>query len=124
MPTSKSPEARLTDAAVHAAVIRLARPDGAGGAVIERAAIVAEGTPAAAIEAWVIAHGGEPEALTSAIHAPGVHGSRRDGTRIADRRPPRRYVLPAAALVARPGGDDGGAETSTPRRLAANPEPS
>ena len=73
------------------------------------APVESEGTPAGAIEAWVIAHGGEPETLTSAAPAPGVHGSRPGATAIADRRPPRRYVLPAAALVARPVPDASGA---------------
>jgi hypothetical protein len=102
MPTSSSSETRSSEAAVRAAVRRLARPDGEGGAVIERAAIMAEGTPAAAIEAWVIAHGGQPELPTHAAHAPGLHGSRPDPAKTAGRRPPRRYVLPVSALDARP----------------------
>ena len=59
MPASTR-DTRLSDGAVRAAVIRLSRPDGEGGAVIERAAILAEGVPAAAIEAWIVDHGGEP----------------------------------------------------------------
>ena len=48
MPASSSRDAR-PDGAVRAAVIRLCRPDGYGGAVIERAAIVAEGSRAGEI---------------------------------------------------------------------------
>ena len=70
MPAS-SPDTRHSEGAVRDAVIRLSRPDGEGGAVIERAAILAEGSPAAAIEAWVISHGGEPEVPTFGAHAPG-----------------------------------------------------
>ena len=64
MPASTR-DTRLSDGAVRAAVIRLSRPDGEGGAVIERAAILAEGVPAAAIEAWIVDHGGEPRVRRS-----------------------------------------------------------
>jgi hypothetical protein len=98
MPGSSSREMRDSEGAVRAAVIRLSRPDGEGGAVIERAAIVAEGAPAAAIEAWIIEHGGQPEAPMMAAHAPGLYGLRPDAATTVSRRAPRRYVLPAAAL--------------------------
>jgi hypothetical protein len=94
MPAS-SPDTRHSEGAVRDAVIRLSRPDGEGGAVIERAAILAEGTPAAAIEEWVISHGGEPEVPTFAAHAPGLYGQR---TTLGGPRSPQRYVFPAAAL--------------------------
>jgi hypothetical protein len=100
MPASTSSEdARHSDSAVRAAVIRLSRLDGDGGAVIERAAIVAEGAPAAAIEAWVVAHGGEPEAPLIAGPRLGLYALRSDGRQLGTARPPRRYVLPAEALV-------------------------
>lgn len=86
------------DDAIRAAVIRLARPDGDGGAVIERAAIVAEGLPATEIEAWIVAHGGEPEAPLI-VARPGRYGLRPDRGLLGDGRPPRRYVLPTDALV-------------------------
>jgi len=94
MPAS-SPDTRHSEGAVRDAVIRLSRPDGEGGAVIERAAILAEGTPAAAIEAWVISHGGEPEAPTFSASAPGLYGLRHP---IGGARAPQRYVFPATAL--------------------------
>ena len=93
-----SSETRLSEGAVRAAVIRLSRPDGDGGVVVERAAILAEGTPAAAIEAWIIAHGGEAEVLTLAAPAPGLYGGRPERPTLGGRRPPRRYVLPVTAL--------------------------
>jgi hypothetical protein len=99
MPASSPSDARHSEGAILAAVVRLARPDGDGGAVIERAAIVAEGAPAAAIEAWVIAHGGEPEAPLIAGPRSGLYGLRPDGRVVAGARPPRRYVLPADALT-------------------------
>ena len=89
---------RHSEGAVRAAVIRLSRPDGEGGAVIERAAILAEGTPAAAIEAWIVDHGGEPEVPTTAAPAPGLYGLRTARTTFGDRRAPQRYVLPAREL--------------------------
>ena len=98
MPASSPPDTRDSESAVRAAVIRLSRPDGEGGAVIERAAILAEGTPAAAIEAWIVDHGGEPEVLTIGAPGPGLYGLRPERTSVGGRRAPRRYVLPATAL--------------------------
>ena len=98
MPASSSSDTREADAEVRAAVIRLSRPDGDGGAVIERAAILAEGTPAAAIEAWIIDHGGQPEAPIIAAAAPGLYGLRPDRPTFGGQRQPRRYVLSASAL--------------------------
>lgn len=99
MPPSSTPDARLSDEAVRAAVIRLARLDGDGGAVVERAAIMAEGAPAGAIEAWILAHGGEPEAPLIAAPEPGLYGLRPESRFSAGARPPRRYVLPSAELA-------------------------
>ena len=53
----------LDDDAIRALVIRLARPHGSGGEVIERAAILAEGADSAAVIAWITAHAGVPEAI-------------------------------------------------------------
>jgi len=97
MPAS-SPDTRHSEGAVRDAVIRLSRPDGEGGVVIERAAILAEGTPAAAIEAWVISHGGEPEVPTFSASAPGLYGLRGERNPIGGARAPQRYVFPATAL--------------------------
>jgi hypothetical protein len=95
MPASSSQDGRESEGAVRAAALRLARPCGEGAAVIERAAILAEGSPSAAIEAWVIAHGGRPETSPSEAAAPGLYGLRSvAGRGLA----PRRYVLPATAL--------------------------
>jgi hypothetical protein len=99
MPARTPSEARDVEVAIQAAVARLSRPDGEGGIVIERAAIVAEGEPALAIEAWIMAHGGQPEAPLLHHPRPGLYGARNES--FADgfgARPPRRYVLPAAAV--------------------------
>jgi hypothetical protein len=95
MPASSSRED--TDDAIRAAVMRLCRPDGYGGAVIERAAIVAEGTPAGAIEDWILSHGGEPEAPVIAVRS-ALHGLWPDRSPLTQARAPRRYVLPGEAL--------------------------
>ncbi|HWK25137.1 MAG TPA: hypothetical protein VNS09_01150 [Solirubrobacter sp.] len=93
MPAS-SPSKLGESEAICAAVRRLSRPDGQGGAVIERAAIVAEGKISVAIEAWVIDNGGQPDTVNIHREGQGVHRFRRD----TPSRAPRRYVLPAAAL--------------------------
>jgi hypothetical protein len=65
--------------------------------VIERAAIVAEGTISVAIEAWVIDNGGRPEAVSPGRPVGGLHPFRRDAAALG-RKLPDRYVLPVAAL--------------------------
>ena len=97
MPASSSRDTR-PDGAVRATVIRLCRPDGYSGAVIERAAIIAEGTRAAEIEEWILMHGGEPEAPVIAAARPGLYALRPGNEAVTRARPPRRYVLPAEAL--------------------------
>jgi hypothetical protein len=94
LPTT--PVAPEADDAIRALVARLARPDRSGGSVIERAAIVAEGTNSDAIVRWILAHAGRPEAIEPPAATRGLHGARSSGG--AERRPPRRYVLPAGAL--------------------------
>jgi hypothetical protein len=97
MPATSSRDARHSDDAIRATIIRLSRPDGDGGAVIERAAIVAEGAPAGALEEWILAHGGEPEAPVTAVRS-GLYGLGSETEPLARARAPRRYVLPAGAL--------------------------
>jgi hypothetical protein len=97
MPAANSRDALQAEDTIRAAVIRLCRPDGYGGAVIERAAIVAEGAPAGAIEDWILAHGGEPEVPVVAVRS-GLYGLRPDTGHLTRARAPRRYVLPAEAL--------------------------
>ncbi|TML08125.1 MAG: hypothetical protein E6G41_02990 [Actinobacteria bacterium] len=74
----------------------LARPHCSGGDVVERAAILAAGSDAAAMVEWIIAHGGAPEAPAAVTTPSGLHGARQhDNRRVAL---PSRYVLPAGAL--------------------------
>jgi hypothetical protein len=80
-------------------VARLARPDASGSFVVERAAILAEGTESAAITDWILAHGGVRAAASPAVASHGLHGSRLPGggDRVSERAP--HYLLPAEALV-------------------------
>jgi hypothetical protein len=86
----------IDDNQIRGLVAGLARPHHSGGDIVERAAILAAGSDAAAIVEWIGAHGGVPEAPATAGPSGGLHGVRQD----ANRRvlPPSRYVLPAGAL--------------------------
>ena len=88
-----------SDDAIRAVVTRLSRPGPAGGAVVERAAILAEGADSEAIITWILAHSGQPEAIAPQASTRGLHGGRLGDGVAAERRPPRRYVLPASALT-------------------------
>jgi hypothetical protein len=90
---------RLDDDAIRTVVERLSRPHPSGGAVIERAAILAEGASSSAILAWISLHEWEPEETAPApvgrglSGMSGLHSARDSDRRRADSRAPRRYVL-------------------------------
>jgi hypothetical protein len=83
--------------AIRALVTRLARPHSSGGHVIERAAILAEGSSFSTAMAWIVDHGGEPEEQAAAASG-GLHGSRlnRSGGSVSPTA--LRFVLPRGAL--------------------------
>ena len=83
---------------IRALLSRLSRRHPSGGTVIERAAIVAEGTDSAAVVTWVLDHAGEPEAAADRSSKRGLHSPRLSGPIGPDPRPPARYILPAGAL--------------------------
>ena len=89
--------ATASDATIRAVVTRLSRPRPSGGSVIERAAILAEGSDAEAIVAWILSHSGRPEAATPPAQARGLHASRQSGGGL--KHHPLRYLLPAGALT-------------------------
>ena len=89
------------DDPIRTTVARLSRPHRSGGAVIERAAILAEGRSSTAIFAWITAHAGEPEVVAPAAPVKGLHGSGFGGG-VTATRGPARYVLPAGALERTP----------------------
>jgi hypothetical protein len=90
-----------SDEQIRAVVARLSRPRRGGGRVIERAAIMAEGTDSSAILDWITAGSWAPD--DDLPDAPdqggsGMHGMSRQ-TMAVRTRAPRRYVSP-------PGADD------------------
>ena len=87
------------DDGIRAVVTRLSRPHASGGAVIERAAIVAEGADAAGIVAWILANAGRPEEIPARAPGRGLHGARLSSGPGASDDTPRRYVLPVGALA-------------------------
>jgi hypothetical protein len=89
----------MDDDAIRAIVTRLARPYPAGGDVVERAAILAEGADFSVVVMWIIAHGGKPETRTSAVRRRGLYGSRLTESGGSDPSTPLRFVLPAGALA-------------------------
>jgi hypothetical protein len=88
----------VDDDAIRSLLTRLARVDPAGGTVIETAAVVAAGADAEAVMAWIVAHGGKPEAAVETSTRHGLHGSRLHTSGGSEPRVPARFVLPAGAL--------------------------
>jgi hypothetical protein len=92
----------MDDDAIRALLTRLARPDASGGDVIERAAILAAGSDFTEIMAWVMAHGGKPEAPAAPASSGGLHGARITAAGANQSIVPLRFVLPPGTLVAGP----------------------
>jgi hypothetical protein len=88
----------INDERIREVVTRLSRRHQSGGRVIERAAILAEGTASQPILAWIVAHDGQPEALAPESTRGGLHGGRLIGGGAAEAGAPRRYVVPPGAL--------------------------
>jgi hypothetical protein len=89
----------MDDADILAMVTRLSRPHRSGGNVIERAAIMAEGSGSADVLAWIARHDGEPEEQAAAAPRRGLHSERMTRA-AAGSSTPQRYVLPPGALSA------------------------
>jgi len=87
------------DEAIRAVLRRLARPHSSGGEVVERAALLAEGSKFPEIMVWITDHAGVPEATVAAAPRHGLHGSRMGGGSTTEPSKPLRYVLPAGSLV-------------------------
>ena len=87
-----------SDDEIRALLNRLSRRHSSGGTVIERAAILAEGSDSAAIVAWILDHEGEPEAAPDRSSKRGLHSPRVSDPIGPGPRAPARYVLPAGAL--------------------------
>ncbi len=87
------------DAEIQALVRRLARPHPSGGAVVERAALLASGNDFAAVLAWITDHAGVAEVMESEAPRSGLHGARIGLSGGTEPRTPLRFVLPAGALA-------------------------
>jgi hypothetical protein len=86
------------DDEIRALVKRLSRRHPSGGAVIERAAIMASGVDATQVVTWILDHDGQPEAVAEASSKRGLHSPRLSGPIGDEPRAPARYVMPADAL--------------------------
>jgi hypothetical protein len=73
---------------------RMARPRASGGAVIERAAFLAEGVDFASVIAWIADRDAQPETRAAAVSTHGLHASRLTNTGAQESRSPLRYVPP------------------------------
>jgi hypothetical protein len=89
----------MDDEAIRELVTRLARPRAAGGEVVERAAILAEGADFAAVMAWIVAHDGRPEEIACADPSGGLYGARLHHAGAARATLPLRFILPPGALA-------------------------
>lgn len=96
------PEAPVADAlgddSIRDLVTRLARPHSSGGHVIERAAILAEGSRFNTVLDWIVAHGGEPEKQVAAPSG-GLHGGRLNQSSGSATKAALRFVLPPGVLA-------------------------
>jgi hypothetical protein len=88
----------VDDDAIRSLVKRLGRAHPSGGTVIERAAVLAEGAEFEAVMAWIVAHGGEPEAAVPRAAKSGLHGLRVGDSGASEPRAASRFVLPPGAL--------------------------
>jgi hypothetical protein len=88
----------VDDDAIRSLVQRLGRAHPSGGTVIERAAVLAEGAEFEAVMAWIVAHGGEPEAAVPRAAKSGLHGLRGGDSGASEPRTASRFVLPPGAL--------------------------
>jgi hypothetical protein len=66
--------------------------------VVERAAILAEGSSFTTILNWIVEHGGEPEAQAAAA-SQGLHGARLNQGGGSVSPTTLRFVLPAGVLT-------------------------
>lgn len=90
---------KMDDDTIRALVKGLSRRHTSGGAVIERAAIMAAGDESAAILAWITSHEGQAETVTPKASAGrGLHGGQVGDSRTTAARTPARYVLPPGVL--------------------------
>jgi hypothetical protein len=88
----------VDDDAIRALLHRLARAHPSGGSVVERAAIVAEGSGSDSVLKWMLDHGAQAEAALPPTARHGLHDAGRRAMDAAKPSVPSRYILPAGAL--------------------------
>jgi hypothetical protein len=88
----------VDDDAIRALLHRLARAHPSGGSVVERAAIVAEGSGSDSVLKWMLDHGALAEAALPPTARHGLHDAGRRAMDAAKPSVPSRYILPAGAL--------------------------
>ena len=88
----------MDDESIRALVARLARPHRSGGAVIERAAILASGSDSTEVLTWITAHDGKAEDAAATSASRGLHSARL-GQEHSGSPTPLRFVLPPGALT-------------------------
>jgi len=87
----------MDDDEIRLLVKRIARRSAKGGATVERATLLAEGSDVGEIEAWILRAGGTPETVAP-VKGAGLYADRVT-EREASRTPaPLRYLLPPGAL--------------------------
>jgi hypothetical protein len=92
----------IEETTIRAILVRLARPSASGTHTVERAAILAEGSDCAEIEAWILREGGEPCGDAAVPRGRGLYAERANARSASPNAAPSRYVLPASALDVRP----------------------
>ncbi len=100
-------------------VRRLARPYAEGRVVVEGAAIRAEGSDFDAVEAWLLANGGQRQEPPKKPARGGLHGDHFADSNVNRNPSTARYVLPAASLEPSPGEEGAAADES----VDAHPPP-
>ena len=88
----------MEEAEIRSLVTRLARPKHGGGYVVEGAAIRAEGSDFDAVEAWILANGGRPEAPVAKAPTGGLFGDRFTDADAQRNLGTTRYELPPGTL--------------------------
>jgi hypothetical protein len=88
----------VDDDAIRTLLHRLARAHPSGGTVVERAAVVAEGSGSDTVIKWMVDHGAEAEATPPPKTRHGLHEAGWRTIDAAKPSAPSRYILPAGAL--------------------------
>jgi hypothetical protein len=115
----------IEEETIRAIVVRLARPSGSrtGTHVVERAAILAEGSDCAEIEAWILREGGEPCSDATVSQGRGLYAERANSRSAAVGAAPSRYTLPASAFTVEQGAkapmEAAGIEPARPEQTGA-----